>query len=148
LILICLEYFLCLFPLPVLLTLLCILPCFIIVFLFSNYYYFIYLFFTYSLYLLLTTHSQSSISQSFPTYLHFPLRGYGTHWYPPTLTHQVSVGLGISSPTETREGSPARRHMQTPTHDQWIGHRNFFGRSRRFWSLRGQELHRKTDRIN
>lgn len=35
----------------------------------------------------------------------FHLRGWGSPGYPPTLTHQVSAGLGASSPTEAGQGA-------------------------------------------
>jgi hypothetical protein len=39
--------------------------------------------------------------------------GGGPPVYSPTLAHQVSVRLGASSPTEARQGSPARRTYPT-----------------------------------
>lgn len=38
----------------------------------------------------------------------FPLGMGRPPEYPLTLTHHISAGLGISSPTEARQGSPAR----------------------------------------
>lgn len=36
----------------------------------------------------------------------FPLRGEGSPGYPRTLVYQVCTGLGASSPTSSRQGSP------------------------------------------
>lgn len=43
-----------------------------------------------------------------PPIPHFPSSSPLRGWIPPTLAYQVSSGLGASSPTETRRGSPVR----------------------------------------
>jgi hypothetical protein len=74
----------------------------------NNYLFFFNLLFTYSLYILLIVPLDSPSPQSFPN-LSFSSEQVGAPGYPPTLALQVSVGLGISSPTETRQNSLARR---------------------------------------
>jgi len=61
--------------------------------------------FTYLLYILITP---ITLPQSFP--FPSPLSRWGGPGYPLTLTHQVSEGLGASSPTEARQGSPAKTY--------------------------------------
>ena len=67
-----------------------------------------------------------SPSQSFR---HFPspssLSRWGPPGYPPTMAHQNSVRLGVSSPTEARQGRPARR-----TYSVMIADRSMFSSER------------------
>ena len=61
------------------------------------------------IYLVLYPYPSHTLLQSFPQPSPSPLIKWGLPEYPPTLTYQVSEGLGASSPIEARQGSPARR---------------------------------------
>ena len=61
------------------------------------------------IYLVLYPYPSHTLLQSFPQPSPSPLIKWGLPEYPPTLTYQVSEGLGASSPIEARQGSPAIR---------------------------------------
>lgn len=65
-------------------------------------------FFTYSLYIPLAALSQSTPPIILPqSFLPFSFEHMGPLWVSPILAIQVSVMLGVSSPTVARQGSPA-----------------------------------------
>jgi hypothetical protein len=66
---------------------------------------------SYSLYILTTVpHPVNSSHNSAPiTPSSSPLSGWRPTVYPTTLRLQISARIGVSSPTEARQGDPARR---------------------------------------
>jgi hypothetical protein len=60
-----------------------------------------------SLFIYIQSHISSPLqSLSAHPYSPFTLRVLGPPSYPPSLAHQISAGLGISFPSEDRQGSP------------------------------------------
>jgi len=81
----------------------------------------LFFFFSYSLYIMLSASSQSAPPTILPPIPSLLIWAGGVSMSTPTLAHQVSVGPGTFSPTEARQGHPAKRPYPTGK-QQLFGH--------------------------